>query len=1083
MRRMWLGIWISLCGAMSLHPTMAATVVVMDFTTPADDASLAWAQLGVPDLLGVELAACGWEVVDRESLEPVILEASLSDNIQAGCLVGAEYVVSGRVSCPEPGHLLIEGALTKVEGLETVRSVSRAGACPKELGEIIQTLAREVSVVVGARNGQASDRVEVWFPKPEALIFFYRGLSAYSAGYPEAAAAWFISANRMDTNFVAAMAWEIRAFETSGFPEMGELARKQHGQQWEGLNTSEDKEMRTLALARPLLAPADAWTAEQTLELMNTLSAALSQRKNIRLLNPGALERAIREQDTQLNGLFSGATTARYGRWHIPDGILQCRITRTEGSAKIQLGVDALTTGGSIVHEEGAVPMVDMGGGLRQLVERLLSRWELEQDSAESSEFQPATTTIPESALEGLSGQYRDLALKLNQLRQAGGIEEWNALIEAFRQIDYGPLGGLAIDCAIQHIDLDAHGADIVLQNKWRDLFAPYQMPPSHVHYASSAVLASLETNLLTRFPNSICTGALWYEKGRIAWCAERLEEAVECMGKALGLLAPGRSETEDRVILAALFIQAESLRRRGSEGDAQSLYKAAQQHISRCSMKTSGLPRSLFVLDDRQIWIVQGEEELVTRVNEAVRRYEEGDVPLPTPIDRLMPYVERYKKGIALDDALRGFIVPAMNALIEVWLITGSFQIENSTDVNLARNWLSLLAQAVSVEERREWLPKFLEAYLHSRGEASAGSFAQMELSGLLPHVSNLWLFFNQVGLRPEGLDFIDRFLAPGTSPDMAFQVLAQVDVEPSDKDFSNHGPPLADLEAAEWAPRLLKLAERMPGGERDIPGSLWMHLALLSADGKDWDGAAAAMSKGLASAQPGSPDEVTARILFHHVLKRRSEDPHTAVKAKCAEMGLLPWIPRWWQWYNEGLRAEANGEPDVAIACYQVFLRYLDAPQEMDPTLQIIAPTMFEPRHVRQGDDCDWVWFSDQVNRRNSAKFRMALSFLGLHQPNQAATLLREVALEVGQDMACLNGKYARNGFGGDGFHLGVVASALLHSLHLLNEIQESDMPMLDRGEVARQCEAAGRDLLRVDLKNESQFFFEAADRLKSP
>ena len=110
-----------LCGAMSLHRAEAAAVAVMDFTTPTNDATLAWARLGVPDLLGVELAMRGWEVVDRESLEHVIREASLSDDIQEGHLVGAEYVVSGHVSSPEPGQLLIEGTLTKVEGLETVR--------------------------------------------------------------------------------------------------------------------------------------------------------------------------------------------------------------------------------------------------------------------------------------------------------------------------------------------------------------------------------------------------------------------------------------------------------------------------------------------------------------------------------------------------------------------------------------------------------------------------------------------------------------------------------------------------------------------------------------------------------------------------------------------------------------------------------------------------------------------------------------------------------------------------------------------------------------------------------------------------
>ena len=52
-----------------MHQASAAAVAVMDFATSAKDATLEWARMGVPDLLGVELAAHGWEVLDRESIE------------------------------------------------------------------------------------------------------------------------------------------------------------------------------------------------------------------------------------------------------------------------------------------------------------------------------------------------------------------------------------------------------------------------------------------------------------------------------------------------------------------------------------------------------------------------------------------------------------------------------------------------------------------------------------------------------------------------------------------------------------------------------------------------------------------------------------------------------------------------------------------------------------------------------------------------------------------------------------------------------------------------------------------------------
>jgi len=1037
----------------------------MDFATPTNDAALAWARLGVPDLLGVELAAFDWEVLDRESIGLVTRELSLTDDIQAGHLLGAEYVVSGRVSIPEPGRLLIEGSLTKVEGLETVRSVSQTGAYPKELGEVIQTLAGELTAATGSRIVRTPDRAEEWIPKPEALIFFYRGLSAYSAGYPEAAATWFISASRMDKKFVAAVAWEIRAFEAAGFPDMAERVRVEKGHSLPELNKSEDAETHALTLARPLLMPAKVWTAEQTREIMNVLSTGLSQHKDVSLINPEAMERAIREQDTQLSGLFSSATTARYGRWRIPDGILKCRIERKGDSVNIQLRIDALATAGSVVREEKNVAMAKLVKTLPRLLDQLLTRWGAEGIADVAQEVHPGTVPIPETALEGLSKQYRSLGPALNRLRQTRGFEEWKAVADAFRQIDYGPMGGLAIDRAIEHIDLDAADADLVLHHMWRWLYGAGLRPKPPVRYASPAILAGLETNLLTRFPNSICAGALWYEQGRIAWRDKRYGAAAACMEKALAVLVLGRADYEDRIILAAKYVRADSLGHQGLAEEAYQAFRAVQEQIQQHPTETSFLPVGVYINNNRRFAGGGGNSlALEALVEDAIRKYASMDFSVQTPLERLAVYARTH--SISIDEAGHDFVAPALNTLIEAWQTSGPLEVEGQSDLNLVRFWLPILGKVASEPERREWFPKFLDAYLRRVGLVSAGTFEQAALSELVPHVGTLWPFFEAVQLRQEGLDFIDRFLNSSEPPDLAFRALSQI-----------------GLEVEEWTSRLAQLSARLPGGERDIPGVLWMRLASQCLDDQDWTGAWTAMRKSFVSAKPASPGDETARLLIHQAANQRSENLHDVVKAECGELGLLPWIPRWWQWYNTGKMALEEGEYMLAAECFQVVLRFLSAPQEMDPTLSIEPASRFCVEHLRQGEDRDTGWIREQVSRRNSARFHLAVCFLELNEPDQAAILLREVALEVGQDRSHLFREIYENRSSYFSVHLGVLSSTLLHSLHLLNDIQWAGMPVLDRAEVAQQCLEAGRELKRARFGKEAHFFFNAAKRLKSP
>jgi tetratricopeptide (TPR) repeat protein len=1067
MCRKWIRRWVLLCGVGTLPLAQAATVAIMDFETPAEDSTLAWARLGVPDLLMVEMADQGWGVLDRESIAQVMKDYSLAGDMKAGHLVGAEYVVSGKVSIPEPGRLMMEGVLSKVEGLVPVRSVVQTGAYPKEMSEIVQALAKDLAAAVPIQSALPPDRAETSVLKPEALIFFYQGLSAYSSGHPEVAAAWFISANRMDPHFVAAMAWEIRALESAGFMDMAERSRSEHGRQWTELQKTEGAGVRTLALACPLLTPVQAWLPEQTREILSALSVELSRHKDVSLVNPEAMERAIREQDHQLSGFFARAGTSRYGRWRIPDGILQCRIERDGDIAQIRLGIDTLSTGGSQVVEEARVPLVELSESLSRLLQRILARWETEMTSDAGREVQTVAASLPAESMRDMSEQYRSLPPALHRLRQADGYVEWKAVADAFGQIGYFALEGLAVDRAIEAIPLDDPDGDLMMYRVWYELYWEWPWPSKTLRYTTPALITGLEMHLLNRFPDSICTGAIWYKKGRMAWEAQRLEEAADCMEKALKpLRAADQTDIGLGMIVSALYIQADSLGRLGSTAEALRLFREAQQQVQQHPEGILFHLDQVVLHDDRQWYFRNGvpRVDLTSLLEKEIRQHELAEGVHSTLGERLDSYYQQYKSGsLRIEPALREFIVPALNTLIEAWKMDESIRLAGDSDMNLAYNWLNLMAQVVSVEERREWFPAFLEAYLHRVGVESAGTFAQTEPLALLPHVRMLWRLFDKVGLRPEGLEFIDRFISADVSTDIAMQVLVQI-----------------ELEREELGPRLVKLAERMPDGERGILGALWMQLALRHARGQDWANAEAAMSKGLASSQPASPGAETASILIRRVMARPSEDPHAAVQAECAALGLLPWIPRWGQWYNQGVWAAAEGQDDMAIACFQVVLRYLAAPQKMDPTLSIEPATATCVAHLRQGRDMDLAWFSAMISRRNSAKFRLALSYLGVHRLDQAAALLREVALEVGQDRVGLIHQALPDS--SYGVHLGVLASTMLHSLHLLNEIHGTEMPELERTDVIKRSESAGRELLSRNLNREAQYFFSAAERLKS-
>ena len=1085
--------WIGLVLCTSLLPALGPTravyaetaahdaestpyFAVMDFAVPLDLPGLAWARRGFPDLLMVALSHHGLEVLDREFVRQVMSELSLTEHTRSGHLLGADFVISGRVMQPETDRILVEASVTDVERLETLLSVSRAGAYPDDMDDLMHALTDAILQSVAGRVKRTAPQPDAQVSKPEAMICFYKGLATYAEGYPEAAVAWFISAHHLDPHLTGAKAWESRALEAAGFASFAERVRNE---QESIFRSAPEKEGgRALALTRPMLLPAREWTEEEQLEMLAAMAAALKDRDDVSLINPEGLEQTIREHDHQLSGYFAHATMARYGQWRIPDGILQFRIDRHHDTARLRTWIEDLLTGQTVVYGDESVHRRDLVDRIPDFLSRLLASWDAEYDQEISEQIFADARPMPDHVLQGLGFQHRAFAESLNERRIRGPSHEgWVELADAFRGLTYFSLYGLAIDYAIQSIDLEDPDSDLTLHRMWRWLHASgLNKQEVFNNVASPDLLASIETNLLTLFPSSVCAGILWYEKGRIAWEREESDKAIACMREALAILQPGQGYTlKDRVILYAMYIKGVSLGRQGNTAEALIIFEEVQRRIDHYPDPATHMLTGVAFTNERRIAGGSGRElDLRMALDVSMRTYLSAADPGKEPIARFTEYAEQTNQDFPLCESRRDFILSALNNLIQVWDIKGPLSVGRHHDTDLARRWLNIMSYIFSEEERRGWFPSFIAAYAKREQLTTSETLHEIPLDDLWPHIQPITRLYFTVKLREDGLALVDRFLEPTASPERGLELLEAL-----------------RLSAHELDDRLESMARWLPEGEKDIPGSLWMRLATLYVAESKWGDAATALGAAFTSKKPATPGDdgalrtnitpigPSARVVMNQGLDRDLDNPFEATRNACFELGVLPWMPSWWDWHNEGRIAHEDMEYERAVACYRTALQFLEDPSPLDPDITIsLSP-------------------QERINYGRSTKFHMALSFLLLDRHDEAALLLREIALETSGEIVGLHGRVGPRGQESRQVRLGVVASQLLHCIHLIHEAELQRISDEDRDAAVRALLAMSDRLHNplprkfrppvdpVDeplwLRAESQYLRDAAKRLE--
>ena len=205
-----------------------ATVAILDFAVPAEASKKwAWAAGGVADLLQVELDQRGVSTLDRSFIQAVLSERHMavggltsSDCKSIATLLGARYLVTGKVTPLEGGKCRIEASAFSVETIETMATGVGEGVLPKELPVLLQKVAADLAA--GLLQVQAVTRPvrpTGLAPNAEALIAYYSGLNALAAGRAGAAVAWFVNAADLDREFAAPRVWETKAYKALGLDE------------------------------------------------------------------------------------------------------------------------------------------------------------------------------------------------------------------------------------------------------------------------------------------------------------------------------------------------------------------------------------------------------------------------------------------------------------------------------------------------------------------------------------------------------------------------------------------------------------------------------------------------------------------------------------------------------------------------------------------------------------------------------------------------------------------------------------------------------------------------------------------------
>jgi tetratricopeptide (TPR) repeat protein len=619
-----LGVIVPIWSSMAAVNT-STTVALLDFAIVGQDTNAwGWAKGGIADLLQVELDQRGLVTLDRGFIQAVLSERKMAvggmadtDCKSVATILGAKFLVTGKVIPLEGGKCRIEASAFSVETIETVATGVGEGTLPKELPVVLQKVADGITAGLSKDRhaGTVARQTGVRSPDPEALIAYYKGLDAYSEGYPEIAAAWFLDSVGLDANFAPAQLWEIKAYRTAGLESHARIREKEIagllkrlGIEAAHTNGTSGPDARGVALLKPSLVLLAGHAPVVDVAL---LTAALKQgalgAKSVRLFDPVNIVDSLVEQDRTLSGLFSPQGGVRYGQWSMVDALLLCRVEE-QPDGKLLLSLSLCDPMSSVVQAEewGTAAVSEIEKTVQTYSDRLLKTWMGSRSCVNSTGSQGGTlpraadrlpvskkqfggvgpfyrTTValfPEERerIADLPSLYQDIAADFIGRRdnpdclEGTSWGDWGTLIYDFTKLGRHRQAEEEMLRIIESINLETQDAPRKLYriaNQYAGflLYKDNQLPWMQTWEYRDRPMKLL----FTRFPNTIWAGgkrfwlaSRYWESGKYLEAGENAHEARLILAKMVSLLenGPDTNVVQDirRAIVTAYYIEADAL-------------------------------------------------------------------------------------------------------------------------------------------------------------------------------------------------------------------------------------------------------------------------------------------------------------------------------------------------------------------------------------------------------------------------------------------------------------------------------------------------------------------------------------------
>jgi tetratricopeptide (TPR) repeat protein len=401
----------------------SSTVLVTDFKAPPGE-TWSWAQLAVAELAVEALNMHGIVTVDRDLLAAVEKEHALSamqpqqEGLKAGQWLGATFLLKGELESLQGSRVRLSATLTRVETVEQVSIFSVEGDYTTELqplvGRLVAGLAKGASLDVQALKPEQVNPV-----KPEALIFFQRGVDACAAGKPALAVGFFKIASGLHPKFLAAWEWEAQAYSLGGLPQHAEALRKRMEQQWKGTQAglkagapeaSQKQEHQPVISVLMPVVPKDVTLPVTGTALRHVVEVSVFSSGKMRLYNQEQFSEVLTEVDRQLSLQFSRSGTSRYARWLSADYMIFTRVEPLP-SGKISLALDvrhAFTSGRVATLKKETTP-----ADVKETLSDLAAEWLKSTTQRSLPEAKITLVPLTDAEVNGLP-EYQDLVRMLD---------------------------------------------------------------------------------------------------------------------------------------------------------------------------------------------------------------------------------------------------------------------------------------------------------------------------------------------------------------------------------------------------------------------------------------------------------------------------------------------------------------------------------------------------------------------------------------------------------------------------------------------------------------------------------------------